>query len=235
MNKPDKYYIYYHIDPRDGLPKYIGKGCGKRAWEFSRSRRSIKYSNWIKSLKRQNLKPLVFIGKLFKEEKECFDVEIKDIAFLRKAGINLKNIANGGQGVRLSRELIQKRSEKFKKPIICTTNNIKYSSSMECARALNIDPRRITDVLKARKKSYKGYRFLYQDEKLNEKYNTMREKQANWFIHTTGVKSICVETKQVYNTFAQLAKELNISTAYISRKFKDRAMIDVDGKQYKRI
>ena len=48
--KTGKYYIYYHIDPRDGMPKYVGKGSGKRAWEFGKAKRNTKHFNWISCL-----------------------------------------------------------------------------------------------------------------------------------------------------------------------------------------
>lgn len=161
MENTGKFYIYYHVDPRDGLPKYVGKGSGNRAWEFAKYRRSAKHFNWIRKLSQLGLEPLVFIGKRFNSEQECFDVEILDIAFLNKIDVGLKNIALGGQGVRLTPAILKKRSEKCKKPIICTTNNTIYPSTIDCAKALGILPKRINDVLRARKKSYKGYRFSY--------------------------------------------------------------------------
>lgn len=32
-----KYYVYYHVDPRDNQVKYIGKGHGQRAWMMRNS------------------------------------------------------------------------------------------------------------------------------------------------------------------------------------------------------
>jgi hypothetical protein len=156
-----KYYIYYHIDPRDGLPKYVGKGSGNRAWEFAKYRRSSKHFNWILSLKKIGLEPMVFIGKRFDCEEECFKVESLDISFLKKTNIDLKNIALGGQGIRLTPEILKKRSEKCKKPIMCVNSGKIYPSTVDCSKELNILPKRINDVLRLRKKTYKGYKFIY--------------------------------------------------------------------------
>ena len=120
--KEKKYYIYYHIDPRDRFPKYIGKGSGNRAFEFGKSRRSKKYRNWINCLKKQGLKSEVFIGNRFDCEKECFKAEIDDISVFRKIGIDLKNISDGGEGITLTPEIIRKRSEKHWKKVFCLNN-----------------------------------------------------------------------------------------------------------------
>lgn len=164
MDVKEKYYIYYHIDPRDGLPKYVGKGSGNRAWELGKSRRSRKHLNWILKLRKLGLEPLVFIGKTFKNEEECFNVEKLDIAFFKKIDLPLKNISLGGNGVRLTPELIRRRSDNAKKPIFCITNNTRYPSTVDCAKELGILPKRINDVLRGRKKTYKGFRFIYIKE-----------------------------------------------------------------------
>ena len=172
-----KYYIYFHVDPRDNMPKYVGKGSGKRAWEFGKSRRNLKHSRWVKKLESKGLKPIVIIGNRFESEEECFKAEIADIAFFRKLGIDLKNITNGGDGVRLTKKDILKRSEKFKKPIVCLNNNKIYSSTKDCSIELGIDTRRINDVLKARKNSYKGYKFKYLDENNNKIPDKIRKQK----------------------------------------------------------
>ena len=235
METKGKFYIYYHIDPRDGLPKYIGKGSGRRAWEFSKKRRNKKHFNWIKSLKKQNLEPQVFIGKKFENEQDCFDAEMKDISFLRKIGVGIKNIANGGQGVRLNIDIIQRRAKKRQKAVICLNNNTEYSSIIECAKILNLVPSRISAVLTARKRTCKGYKFLYKQEELNEKYVEIRKKKEKWFDHTTGIRVVCLENNHIYETLEQLAQEIGVSGAYVSKKFKDRLSVNIKGMEYKRI
>lgn len=156
-----KYYIYFHIDPRDSLPKYVGKGSGMRAWEMSTRRRNPKHMNWVNCLKKQGFEPVVIIGNRFHSESECFDAEIKDIAFFRKIGIDLKNIADGGEGGINTPEIVKKRAIGHYKPVRCINTGKEYPSIKHCAKDLSIDPRRITDVLKGRKKHYKLLKFEY--------------------------------------------------------------------------
>lgn len=94
-----KYYIYYHIDPRDNLPKYIGKGSGNRAWELGKSRRGKRHYRWIKNLESQDLKPLIFIGKCSNNEDDIYkSYELQ--SFWRKIGVYIKNIDKGGRKIK---------------------------------------------------------------------------------------------------------------------------------------
>lgn len=159
-----KYYIYYHVDPRDLLPKYIGKGSGNRAWEFGVSRRNTKHYNWVKKLKKIGLEPSVIIGKRFDDESESYENEKIEIAFMRKIGIDLKNISSGGDGISSDPDIVRRRAIGHYKPVKCINNDNEYPSITHCARHLGIDKRRITDVLKHRKKSYKGLLFEYLEK-----------------------------------------------------------------------
>lgn len=160
-----KYYIYYHVDPRDNLPKYIGKGSGNRAWEMSKGRRSRKHFNWINKLRKIGLEPGVMIGTRFDDESKSYEIEKVEIAFMRKIGIELKNITEGGDGIISTPDIIRRRAISHYKPVKCLNNNKNYPSITHCAADLDIDKRRITDVLRGRKKPYKGLKFEYLEKK----------------------------------------------------------------------
>lgn len=232
--KDSKYYIYFHVDPRDGFPRYIGKGSGNRAWQLGKNYRSKKHINWVNKLKSEGLEPIVNIGNRFSSEKECFDAEKLDIAFFRKIGVNLKNIADGGKGLGLNKEIIEKRAKKFCKPIICLSNGKTYNSTVECGKELNIDTRRINDILKGRKRSYKGYSFRYLKDDLNRKPNQIRIKKNYFKKYTTGKAVFRKEDGKKFNTFKELANELGLSSAYISKKFKNKDIVIIKEYTYLR-
>ena len=221
-----KYYIYYHIDPRDNMPKYIGKGSGQRAYKMYKSTRSKKHYGWIISLRKQGLEPIVYIGNRFNCEKECYEVEKREVAIFEKLGIKLKNLAEGGLGG-ASRVNI--------KPIICLNNNITYSSSKECSEALNIDTRRVNDILKARKKSYRGYSFRYLDSNLNIVPDKIRAKAKIWKKHTNGIKIKRLDNGLVYESARQLCAEIGVSGGWITKLFKESDIITLKNIKYRRI
>ena len=43
-------YIYYHIDPRDSMVKYIGIGKFDRAWSIRRNQRKDSHVVWLEEL-----------------------------------------------------------------------------------------------------------------------------------------------------------------------------------------
>lgn len=204
VEKGSKYYLYYHIDPRTGFPAYIGKGSGNRYRVMYN--RNYMHRIWVKELKKLNLEPFLFILKEFDSEKECLEVEKKEIAIYKKIGVNLLNIADGGAGG---------LSNVCKKPIVCISNNQVYDSSKLASELLNIPAKRICDVLKGRKLSYKGLKFRYVDEKLNKIPDIKREKAIYFNKHTTSKKIICIETNVVYESITKAAKELGVSSGAI--------------------
>jgi hypothetical protein len=93
-----EHYVYIHKCPLSNNIKYVGKGRGNRAYITTPSRRHAHHRNWLESLKNKNLNPIVKILEFFKEEKEAFRYERTLIKNMRKKGINLCNITDGGEG-----------------------------------------------------------------------------------------------------------------------------------------
>src|SRR5882672_3033693 len=87
-----KYYVYIHVKP-NGEVFYVGKGCGRRAFESTRGRRSI---HWIRVKNKYGFK--VIIVGYYDTEEEALEEEIKLIAEYRSLGIELINETNGGDG-----------------------------------------------------------------------------------------------------------------------------------------
>lgn len=227
-----KYYIYTHIDPRTTLPFYIGKGSGDRAYQMGKARRNPKHFAQIEEIRAEGLEPMVQIGNRFASEKECYEVEIKEVAFFRKIGVDIKNIGDGGEGVRLTPELIRQRSDKLKKPIVCIDSDVVYTSTLDCSRELNISPSSINDVLKGRKRSCGGYRFKYADEALNTVANTANLNRQNGI---KGHRVECLDDQSTYKSMSQLANEIGLNVSYLCRKWNNDKIITVRGKKYRKL
>ena len=100
------FYVYVYYDPRpgkNGVPVYVGKGCGKR------SHKHLKYGNhrnpifgaWLKAVATAGLTPIIKIDAYFEHESEAFSHEKTLIAkFGRKdrATGTLCNCTDGGEG-----------------------------------------------------------------------------------------------------------------------------------------
>lgn len=88
-----QFYVYIHKKP-DGTPFYVGKGHGKRAYQFTR--RTQWHQNIVAKYGKNNI--IVEIINCV-SESQAFDLEKVYIKQLRDAGICLVNLTDGGEGV----------------------------------------------------------------------------------------------------------------------------------------
>jgi hypothetical protein len=103
MSKPSKYLIYGLFDPRDGALRYVGKSSVglKRAnahWSESRLVYNQHKTNWIRLLKKLNLKYEIVILEEFDSDVKLNEAEIEWIAQARFLGCDLTNKDDGGGG-----------------------------------------------------------------------------------------------------------------------------------------
>ena len=91
-----EFYVYEHWRPDTGLPFYVGKGKGPRA--FYLYSRSNHHKNIVAKQLRQGL--TVEIKKVFSglDEETAFLLEKATIAYWRGRGVKLLNITDGGEG-----------------------------------------------------------------------------------------------------------------------------------------
>ena len=85
-----EFYTYLHCKP-NGIPFYVGKGSGKRAFDFSHHSRTKFHRNVIS---KHGVKIFVFPCE---SEEQAFADEIQQIAQLRREGYELCNLNNGGR------------------------------------------------------------------------------------------------------------------------------------------
>lgn len=105
------FYVYLHCKP-DGTPFYVGKGCRKRAREFTISR-TTHHKNTIAKYGRENVGVYVFPCE---SEREALDNEARWILQLREDGCALVNITSGGieqRGYKHTDEARAKMSKKL--------------------------------------------------------------------------------------------------------------------------
>lgn len=85
------FYTYYHCDV-DGVPFYVGKGSGNRAYDLNR--RNPFHQRKINKIGKENIKILLFPCK---DEDEAFANEILQIKELSRSGVKLTNLCDGGK------------------------------------------------------------------------------------------------------------------------------------------
>lgn len=89
----DKFYVYIHRRLSDGKVFYVGKGCGKRAYEFSKNARSI---YWHRVKNKYGIVVEILFDNL--SEQDAFQVEIDTIKEFKYFGYPLVNTTDGGEG-----------------------------------------------------------------------------------------------------------------------------------------
>lgn len=111
MENPSGFYVYVLIDPSGefnsfpGLPFYVGKGKGGRAWTHLKGYKSaggnpIKEAR-IKGIRNAGYEPFVHIHSIFDSEAEALECEanlIKELGRRNNQTGILANLSDGGDG-----------------------------------------------------------------------------------------------------------------------------------------
>lgn len=99
-----RHLVYALVDPRSGQWRYIGKSCSglRRPQEHVRAcflRSSTHKNNWVKSLLAQGLEPQIEVLEELQGPDRLADAEMEWIAAARRAGCQLTNETDGGDGL----------------------------------------------------------------------------------------------------------------------------------------
>lgn len=93
----NKFYVYEHWRPDEGVIFYVGKGHARRAYDWHRGR-----NRWhrfiVEKLRKSGLKVEVRIVHSAMEETEALAKEREMIAHWRSLGADLVNLTDGGEG-----------------------------------------------------------------------------------------------------------------------------------------
>jgi len=195
--------IYVLIDPRDNQIKYLGKTIkpiNKRLNSHMIDNSKSRKSSWIKSLKSQNLKPIIKLIDIVEDEWQFW--EEYWIINLKMLGIDLLNHTNGGEGMygyiptqetrdkwskafkgrKLSKEWINKIAQSESIPIKVFSldgNQIyKFDSIKKTSEFLKIAESQISNCCRGKAKSCKDLVFRHLNDSFNKfdiKWNSKNE------------------------------------------------------------
>ena len=185
--------IYVLIDPRDNHIKYLGKTIkplNKRLSSHMIDDSKSKKSSWIKSLKSQNLKPIIQLIDIVEEDWQFW--EEYWITNLKMLGIDLLNHTNGGEGMYgyiptqetrekwsrafKGRKLSKEWKEKIGKSTSISINvyNLtgelqhQFSSITKASQYLNVEKSHLVECCKGRVKSCDNYIIRYSTDSFNK-------------------------------------------------------------------
>jgi hypothetical protein len=87
------FYVYVHRRLTDNRPFYVGKGSGKRAWQFTGASRN---TYWHRVRNKYGISVEIVFESL--TEDEAFQCEKDTITELNYFGYSLTNLTTGGEG-----------------------------------------------------------------------------------------------------------------------------------------
>ena len=90
-----EFYVYEHLRDDNGKVFYVGKGKNGRANVSSHHHRNIHWQRIVKKAGGFNVR---YVAKEM-EEGQAFLLEVERISQLRKLGVDLCNMTNGGDGL----------------------------------------------------------------------------------------------------------------------------------------
>ena len=227
-----KCYIYVLIDPRNDEIRYVGKTIGKISVRYNshccvggvRSKLNYKSINWIKSLKKNGLKPKIQIIDVV-NISEWIRWEVYYIDYFNKDQSKLTNTFPGGEpGNVFSSKWSEKTRENQKQSILNRNFNInlidlngniviKDSNFVKIGDFLKMNRNRVFTACAAR-------------HLINKKYFAVRTRDLDGFLDNINLKrkqtmilveNITTNEKCIFNNSIEVAKFLNMSNGSISR------------------
>ena len=105
MQSQPVFYVYHHTRPDTGQVFYVGKGKGRRAFGIGSGRSEF----WRRVVAKSGGVEVDIVARGLTEH-EAFHLERKNISALRRAGVRLCNLTDGGEGAAGAR-----RSESWKR------------------------------------------------------------------------------------------------------------------------
>jgi hypothetical protein len=153
------YTVYGFFDPRDGAPRYIGQGKGKRYrwWHYAKGDTQYGVKPWLRGLKALGLEPEVLILADGLTRAQALAWEVGLIATIGrtadKAGplLNLSSGGEGGHGCKVSAETRRKLSEVNRERYADPAERAKQA---EAARKRYADPAEHTRQAEAAKQAW---------------------------------------------------------------------------------
>ena len=211
----NNYKVYMHIFPNNKV--YIGITYRKPEDRWNDKYRGCpKMSNAIKKYGWENIKHEILYDNL--SEQEAKDKEVELIALYKSNNPKYGyNISMGGDYTTLGYKFSEKQKEKLKKakfkPIYCVEENKIYNSADELK---NAGYKYYNAYLNGRRITYHDKHLIRVDDL--DKFNNGEIKLKPCFKR----KVICLETKKIYNSIANAAKDTKTRENSISDRNKSQ-------------
>lgn len=186
-------------------------------WQKGRGYKKQIFYNAILKYGWNNFKHEILFDNL--NEDEAIQIEKELILFhksyLSKFGYNAD--MGGKYAGKHSIDTKKKISKSLtKKSIICLETKEIFNSGMEASKKMNVSYSSLMRVCKGlnRNKSLNNYHFMYLD-----KYddNKIYDLQIG-----SGIKIICLETKEIFNSITEASKKLSLDLSSISKVCKNK-------------
>ena len=228
--------IYVLLDPRNNNIKYLGKTTKtleKRLSGHMTDKTINRKSSWIKSLKSQNLKPIIKLIDMVEDDWEFW--EEYWISNIKMLGIELLNHTNGGEGMygyiptQETREKLskafkgRKKSKEWLEKIgisnskLINVFNLKgelinsFKSITKASKYLNVQKSHISSCCKGKLKSVNNLIFRYNNDSFN-KYNIKWNSKTE--ILQLDKQGILIKE---WSSIIEAANSFNIKAPNISR------------------
>lgn len=194
----DNYEVYMHITPNN--KKYIGiTSCDEpeKRWRKGKGYSNNKhFTNAINKYGWDNIKHIILYRNLSKEEAQSKEVEL--IKKYRSNNVKYGyNNTKGGENVFIGKE--NKKSRAIKQYDLQGNFIKEWESANLCATTLKIDRRKITSCCLKIIRTYKGFFFIYADEKFE-----YREKRTGKHDgHKKLGKKVIMDDKYIFNSLRE--------------------------------
>lgn len=176
------FYTYMHTRNDTGMPFYIGKGKGNRAYQLNPTRRGAHW-NRIK----QKYGCSVHILARWDTEQEAKEHEVFLISCMKGIGIDIANYTNGGDGTSG-----YKWNKESRERLSLLLSGVKKSDTHRMALKTK---KTITEKLRIKHQSMIGVK--YTTEKMQQYLSARNVK-----------KVLCIETGEVFDSAADASRWL---------------------------
>lgn len=230
-----KTYIYTLEHPITNEIRYVGKTNSPERrlhhhWTVG-YKSNNKTGNWLKSLKKLNLKPLMTI--IDETEGNWQDLESYWISQFRTWGFNLTNHTNGGEGVYGGGEWNNVPVTAFTKEGILIKS---FDSQKQCASYFRTTPQNVKAVVNGRNilllKKYQVKRGIIKENispaPKPKPYEWSNKPNNHW----SSKKIKCVEDDLIFNSQTEAAKHYNVSVKTINNIINGRSKKTRSGKSF---
>lgn len=197
-----KYYIYTLEHPITNEIRYIGKTNNLKL-RFNRHNcptGTTHKENWIKSLKKDNLKPIMNILEEFDNEKTCYQSEVYWISQFKTWGFNLVNIHEGGKekySNPMKKEIKEKVSKTLKERYKKQQHHLKGKKQTEehkLNRSIKMRGRKPKCSFKGKKhnSSIRKTVNVFKDNILIDTLPSVLEASIKYKVNAGAISSVCL-------------------------------------------